>query len=605
MYGYGNYGNYHAVQTVTGTLEYVSDPSQFDRFSYPPPQNVQCPPRYNHNSFRGGGGYGHASKFIDMNKPWISQSIRQEIWKKINLSKEVKRTKSAEDVAALQTQAEYVENLIRDAKIDWLAKHPELEHEWLGVLAEEERTKSYFCDVCEKLIGSETEYKVHLSEHATCGIDGCGYTAHQDILEKHIMQQHLTGLFNKIPQGNSPEEIAKWREERRKNFPTREKVMEKAAERAILKERGEVMWLKKEKKRQEERERLMETEESNEPEPVWECNCKARHFVESLRGRGRGRGRGRSFKIPKNIRHQRHCRELELIRERTREKKENRKAFLDQKRKRCDGDKLPDRPVADKKLKVAEIYDDSCSEDEDWRGSLWKFPGTNNLPPFEPTLHKNEDKGEPRIQSEIHVKAENFQVLPIPKFESEQMSSSDDEAPDEIKTVVSYENVEEEDSTIHSNSIPSKKSRKRKKKHVEDLSTVAKNMSADAMSPAPTSSKEEEPPTEGPTDLVSHLDDLFAYMNSGIIDNVPPHESNKPTDHSVGGIEDSGAVHSESTAPRRKPNRPVVFEQKMRPPTLLEKLLLNEIKKERNKILQCVRYVCKNNFFSEKSMENQ
>merc|ERR1711915_1154682 len=151
-----------------------------------------------------------------------------------------------------------------------------------------------------------------------------------------------------------------------------------------------------------------------------------------------------------------------------------------------------------KKPKVADVSDDSCSEDENWRGSLWKFPGTNNLPPFELTLHKNEENGEPRYNSEIHTKAEPFQVLPTPKFESEQMSSSEDEAPDEIKTVVSYENVVEEDSTVHSNS---KKTRKRKKKHVEDLPTVSKNVSADAISQEPTVSKEVLP-TEGSTDLV-------------------------------------------------------------------------------------------------------
>ena len=35
----------------------------------------------------------------------------------------------------------------------------------------------------------------------------------------------------------------------------------------------------------------------------------------------------------------------------------------------------------------------------------------------------------------------------------------------------------------------------------------------------------------------------------------------------------------------------------MRPPTLLEKLLKDEIISERNKILQCVRFVCRSNFF--------
>jgi hypothetical protein len=35
------------------------------------------------------------------------------------------------------------------------------------------------------------------------------------------MHQHLSGLYNRIPQGDSPEDIQKWKAERRKNYPTR------------------------------------------------------------------------------------------------------------------------------------------------------------------------------------------------------------------------------------------------------------------------------------------------------------------------------------------------------------------------------------------------
>lgn len=91
------------------------------------------------------------------------------------------------------------------------------------------------------------EYKQHVSEHATFGIDGCSYTAHQDILEKHIMHQHLTGFYNRIVQGNSPEDIEKWRQERRKNFPTKMKIAEKILKKEMMKDRGEVMHLKRER----------------------------------------------------------------------------------------------------------------------------------------------------------------------------------------------------------------------------------------------------------------------------------------------------------------------------------------------------------------------
>jgi hypothetical protein len=57
------------------------------------------------------------------------------------------------------------------------------------------------------------------------------------------------------------------------------------------------------------------------------------------------------------------------------------------------------------------------------------------------------------------------------------------------------------------------------------------------------------------------------------------------------------AAEKSSLPPPPKVERPDVLCQPMRPPTLLEKLLLDEINRERNVVLQCVRYVCDKNFF--------
>ena len=50
----------------------------------------------------------------------------------------------------------------------------------------------------------------------------------------------LTFCLIRIAHGNSPEEIAKWREERRSKFPTKAVVEEKMARQKELRERGEV-----------------------------------------------------------------------------------------------------------------------------------------------------------------------------------------------------------------------------------------------------------------------------------------------------------------------------------------------------------------------------
>ena len=91
-------------ETPTGTLEIVSDPSQFGSF-------------FHSGRHRGRGG-GVPSRHrggtsFSSNKPWISETIKSEIWKKKSLSEAVRRTKSASDVAALEKQTELVESLIR------------------------------------------------------------------------------------------------------------------------------------------------------------------------------------------------------------------------------------------------------------------------------------------------------------------------------------------------------------------------------------------------------------------------------------------------------------------------------------------------------------
>ena len=53
-------------------------------------------------------------------------------------------------------------------------------------------------------------------KHQTCGLDGCSFTAAAKPLEIHILHMHSSGLYNRVHQGNTPEDVAKWRAERKK-----------------------------------------------------------------------------------------------------------------------------------------------------------------------------------------------------------------------------------------------------------------------------------------------------------------------------------------------------------------------------------------------------
>ncbi|CAG0918506.1 unnamed protein product [Notodromas monacha] len=100
------------------------------------------------------------------------------------------------------------------------------------------RKTEYTCDACDRSFHSEAERISHVAEHQKCPWVGCNIIAHPKILDKHINLQHLTGLADRIPTLNTPEEIAKWREERRKNFPTKSNVERKAADAEERKAKG-------------------------------------------------------------------------------------------------------------------------------------------------------------------------------------------------------------------------------------------------------------------------------------------------------------------------------------------------------------------------------
>jgi len=561
--------------------------------------------------YRGGGGGGrgrggHQGGFqprrnTDMDKPWVTRDIRQEIWKQIQLSKAAKKSRSGEDFEALSAQKERVTHMLDEAREIWFLNHPDKEQHWLQVLAEENWSKSAWCDVCEKGFQSPSQLKEHESEHATCGIDGCGYTAHQDILEKHIMHQHLSGLYNRIPQGNSPEEIAKWKAERRKNFPTREKVEAKEAERQEQISRGEVMRHKPARTQATNQQSdTKQQEEQQQQGPDWECNCKARFMLDGgggrgQRGRGGRRGRGRNFVNYKNLKHQHYCKELENIRERARVKRESRASeritkLKENKEKRESGSSTKTEWKRDNATEVEEA--ESCSEDEEWNGGLFMFPGTGG-------------------------------------WRRAELLNSDSSAPDVANTAVSHFQISDDESDL-----PASNQGFHISDDEDDLPPVAAVVNAKPVveSILTTTPVPEECLTKAdvPTDMPDNV--RFADHDDDDDDGPPEEVSVAKTDHfqqilddkekeeelNNGKKEETEDTDKAKSSRKRKRNRsgPAakgidetmaakrappkdVFTKPIRGTTLLERLLLDEIRRERNVVLQCVRYVCNKNFLQD------
>lgn len=114
-------------------------------------------------------------------------------------------------------------------------------HNPSSATANKKPASQWYCRNCDRDFFSEDELETHVAEHETCGVDGCPYTAHPKLVLNHYKTQHLTGLAGKVWKVKTPEEIAKWREERKRNFPTAARVAQRKQQVRERKKRGNVL----------------------------------------------------------------------------------------------------------------------------------------------------------------------------------------------------------------------------------------------------------------------------------------------------------------------------------------------------------------------------
>ncbi|XP_014295331.1 FMR1-interacting protein NUFIP1 [Microplitis demolitor] len=188
---------------------------------------------------------------LELKKPWMTDEIRGEIQRKNKLYAKAKKNKDAKEWEEFKDLRNKVTRMIKDAKNEYFSKNPDQaalyqdDQDYHDDRDENNQSEDedviYYCEICDREFMTDKLLNDHNSTHKICGIDGCTFSAHPKLVEKHIAMQHRTGYFSKLKNLTTPEDIEKWINERKRKYPTKSNVDSKKAEQAEKEARGEIM----------------------------------------------------------------------------------------------------------------------------------------------------------------------------------------------------------------------------------------------------------------------------------------------------------------------------------------------------------------------------
>ncbi|XP_016978951.2 nuclear fragile X mental retardation-interacting protein 1 [Drosophila rhopaloa] len=432
--------------------------------------------------------------------------------------------------------------------------------------------RSEYCHTCCMELATSEDMKRHLEQHESCPADDCDFESLHNILERHIEANHITGAYKKVKKVWTQEELAAWKAERRKRFPTAANV--------------ELARLAKEQ-RIKRGERLEAS--------------KSRFGNREDRQRTRPKGDKKERFDPKN------------------RKKRNAKGKATEKKKNVGSSKKS----TDKTNQSRETSTQStnlnkeCEETKDEDRNLIenaKFCGTGHMTDYQHFNKKNQKKDNAL-----------FGLLGMYGSDSEEESETEGENQDqdEAKQII------QEKTTLKSSKTESSKPTEKDPIHDNTDLKLEPNLSIDNYSseastkPVPIQDMETREDFTSVTENTSFLnevpqEDINEITESGI-EKVPPTREDHCSSDEAPNEEPFQRVTEairESSPPKTEPKecQPQTAPKRIAPKringlnykrarkqtqqnTMLSKLLESDIRHERNVLLQCVRHVCERNFF--------
>ncbi|EZA60852.1 hypothetical protein DMN91_008060 [Ooceraea biroi] len=163
---------------------------------------------------------------LELKKPWMTDDIRNEVQKKNKLYAKAKKNKNAVEWEEFKDLRNKVTRMIRDAKNEYFAKHPEQallypddedEEDESNIVSDEDTS----CR--ERVCNREFPPKETVFEDGdhTCGIDGCTYTANSLLVEKHMRvehDKHILVVYQDPKNTNMSTSVVQYMMDRRRRF---------------------------------------------------------------------------------------------------------------------------------------------------------------------------------------------------------------------------------------------------------------------------------------------------------------------------------------------------------------------------------------------------